>query len=148
MSFESPDTWFLILRSALIVAAFFVFARALLVSRRDTAVGFAQLAAQHTQALEQVQRLSAELKEIHSQVRELTLPSPVASHRLRAVAEPEFVPPPQPTAPQMPVRGYEMAIRMARGGASVEEIAESCGTTRPEARLLRRLHNASGADAA
>ena len=44
-------------------------------------------------------------------------------------------------APQTPVRGYEMAIRMARGGASVEEIAESCGTTRAEARLLRRLHN-------
>ena len=32
------------------------------------------------------------------------------------------------------------AIRMARGGSSVEEIVASCGTTRAEAKLLRRLH--------
>jgi hypothetical protein len=41
-----------------------------------------------------------------------------------------------------------MAIRMARGGASIEEIVASCGTTRSEARLLRRLHCAGGATAA
>ena len=45
-------------------------------------------------------------------------------------------------------RGYEMAIRMARGGATIEEIVASCGTTRSEARLLRRLHCAGGATAA
>jgi len=37
-------------------------------------------------------------------------------------------------------RGYETAIRMARSGASVDEIVASCGTTRAEAKLLRRLH--------
>ena len=57
-------------------------------------------------------------------------------------------PAPMPTAAPSGARGYEMAIRMARGGASVEEIVGSCGTTRAEARLLRRLHNAAGADAA
>jgi hypothetical protein len=41
-----------------------------------------------------------------------------------------------------------MAIRMARAGASVDEIVGSCGTTRSEARLLRRLHCAAGATAA
>ena len=48
----------------------------------------------------------------------------------------------------MAPRGYEMAIRMARGGASIDEIVAGCGTTRAEARLLRRLHCAAGAHAA
>jgi hypothetical protein len=58
---------------------------------------------------------------------------------------PIHVPAPLPLASATtPVRGYEMAIRMARGGATIEEIVAGCGTTRAEARLLRRLHYASG----
>jgi hypothetical protein len=41
-----------------------------------------------------------------------------------------------------------MAIRMARAGATLEDIVASCGTTRSEARLLRRLHCADNASAA
>ena len=44
------------------------------------------------------------------------------------------------TSPSANTRGYETAIRMARSGATVEEIVASCGTTRAEAKLLRRLH--------
>ena len=47
--------------------------------------------------------------------------------------------PQHPTA-SVNTRGYETAIRMARSGASVDEIVASCGTTRAEAKLLRRLH--------
>jgi hypothetical protein len=37
-------------------------------------------------------------------------------------------------------RGYELALRLARSGAAIEEIAETSGVTRPEAQLLARLH--------
>lgn len=152
MSFENPETWWLAARTAVIIAAFLAFARALLATRRDTAIGFAQLAAQNAQALAEIhqlsEKLSEKLAELNEQVRELTLPSPVTSQRLQAVEPPKAVPPPAMAAASPSVRGYEMAIRMARGGASIEEIVTSCGTTRSEARLLRRLHCANGADAA
>ena len=148
MSFENPEIWWLAARAAVIIAAFLAFARALLAMRRDSAHNFAQLAAQNAQALAQIHQLSERIGVLSEQVRELTLPSPVTSQRLQAV-EPAQAPPPPPAAtPTPPVRGYEMAIRMARGGASIEEIVSSCGTTRAEARLLRRLHCASGANAA
>lgn len=37
-------------------------------------------------------------------------------------------------------RGYELALRLARTGAAVEEIAETSGVTHQEAQLLARLH--------
>jgi hypothetical protein len=38
-----------------------------------------------------------------------------------------------------PVRSYETARRLARSGASVEEIIATSGLAASEARLLRRL---------
>lgn len=35
---------------------------------------------------------------------------------------------------------YQIAVRMARSGASREELVSSCGVTRQEADLLQRLH--------
>lgn len=37
-------------------------------------------------------------------------------------------------------RGYELALRLARNGATVDEITETSGVTRREAELLARLH--------
>ena len=37
-------------------------------------------------------------------------------------------------------RGYELALRLARSGAAIDEITETSGVTRPEAQLLARLH--------
>ncbi len=39
--------------------------------------------------------------------------------------------------------GYQIAIRLARGGASSEELVSGCGLTRAEAELVRRLHGPS-----
>ncbi len=36
--------------------------------------------------------------------------------------------------------GYELAIRLAQGGASVDELCASCALTRSEAELVLRLH--------
>ena len=145
MTIENPETWLLALRAVLLLAAFAGFAWALLASRRDTALNFLRLSGQHTQALNEIQQLSVQLNELTAQVRDLSLPSPMVTPR----PVPAPVPPPQ-VASITPsgARGYEMAIRMARGGASIDEIVTSCGTTRSEARLLRRLHCAGGATAA
>jgi alkylation response protein AidB-like acyl-CoA dehydrogenase len=39
-----------------------------------------------------------------------------------------------------PSPGYQIAIRLARGGASREELMSGCGLTLAEAELIRRLH--------
>ncbi len=41
--------------------------------------------------------------------------------------------------------GYEIAIRLARSGASRDELMASCGLSGSEAELVRRLHGASQA---
>jgi hypothetical protein len=41
-----------------------------------------------------------------------------------------------------PAPGYQIAIRLARGGASREELISSCGLSPGEADLVRRLHGA------
>lgn len=43
--------------------------------------------------------------------------------------------------------GYELAIRLAQGGASAEELCASCGMTRAEADLVLRLHRAGNSPA-
>jgi len=144
MSIQNYETVLLALRAALLLLAFTGFAWALIASRRDTARNFARLSAQHDQALQEIQRLAEKLTELAGQVHELSLPSPMVS-RPAPAAVPAA---PQPSVTPSGARGYEMAIRMARGGASIDEIVASCGTTRAEARLLRRLHCAAGAHAA
>jgi len=62
-----------------------------------------------------------------------------ATHRAeRPTAEVRLQPPvPAPAA----VRGYEIAARMARNGASKDELIRSCGITAHEADLLIKLHS-------
>jgi hypothetical protein len=139
MTLANPDTWWLVLRSLVLLGAFGGFAWALLVARRDAAIHFAQLSQQHAHALAEIQRLSALFGEMQGQLDDLSLPSPIVTPRPSA-------PPPAPAAGIAPqARGYEMAIRMARGGASVEDLAAACGMTRAEARLLHQLHHAAHA---
>lgn len=145
MSIENYETVLLGLRAALLLAAFIGFSWALLASRRDSARSFAHLSAQHERALHEIQQLAEKLTELAGQVHELSLPSPMVSRPAAPAPAPAA---PQPSITPSGARGYEMAIRMARGGASIDEIVASCGTTRAEARLLRRLHCAAGAHAA
>jgi hypothetical protein len=141
MTFENPETWWLVVRTALMLCTFGAFAWALLASRREAAMNFLRLSAQESRTQAEIQQLSVQLTELLAQVRDLSLPSPMVTPR------PEPTPVVAAITPSG-ARGYEMAIRMARGGASIEEIVASCGTTRSEARLLRRLHCAGGATAA
>jgi hypothetical protein len=51
-----------------------------------------------------------------------------------------------PPATGAAARGYELAVRLAKRGAPVDEIVSTCGITRHEAELLVRLHNVRVAD--
>jgi hypothetical protein len=52
-------------------------------------------------------------------------------------------PPAVPSAGSSP--GYQMAIRLARNGASREDLMVGCGLSLAEAELVQRLHGSSGA---
>ena len=132
MYIELSD-WIHNARALLLLGAFAGFAWALVSSRRQAQRANEQLAARLDAALGEIRKLSGQLvtlgdtiESVGSRVREAAVqrPAPVAA----------------PASPPFKTRGYETAIRLARSGASVEEIVASCGTTRAEAKLLRRLH--------
>jgi len=134
MYFDSLD-WIHGLRSALPFAAFVGFAWALVSSRRQAEEANSRLSARLETALGEIRKLSGQLIALGGSVDAL-------GTRLNQAQAEAKRPAPAPVAAASSVntRGYETAIRMARSGASVEEIVASCGTTRAEAKLLRRLH--------
>lgn len=52
------------------------------------------------------------------------------------IRKPQHVTSPAPVA----TPGYEIAIRLAKGGATREELISGCGLSASEAELVRRLH--------
>ena len=132
MHFELLD-WMYGLRALLLLAAFAGFAWALVSARRQAAQGNAQLAARLETALGEIRKLSGQVIVLGGTIESL-------GTRLQQADAQRPVPAQAPAAASVNTRGYETAIRMARSGASVDEIVASCGTTRAEAKLLRRLH--------
>ena len=138
------------LRTLLLLAAFAGFGWAMLSARRQAADAHAQLAARMEAALGEIRRLSGQLIALGGSVE--SLGSRLAQAQEQAQAQAQARAQSQVAAPRvaasggsMNTRGYETAIRMARSGSSVEEIVANCGTTRAEAKLLRRLHECGGA---
>ena len=132
MHFELLD-WIYEARALLLLGAFAGFAWALVSARRQTAQNNAQLSARLDTALGEIRKLSGQVTELGGTIETL-------GTRLAQADAQRPVPAQAPAAASVNTRGYETAIRMARSGASVEEIVASCGTTRAEAKLLRRLH--------
>ena len=64
-----------------------------------------------------------------------------AIRRLDERIERQAAPPTRVSGASVP--GYQIAIRLARGGASREELMSSCGLSLGEADLVRRLHGAA-----
>jgi hypothetical protein len=117
-------------------AAFAAFAWALLRMRRESAEQLEKVQATQRELLTQTHTLSE---------RVTALATLVAS--LPRQAEPLVEAPPPPPRVHAPRRhngapSYDTAKRLARNGASVEEIVASSGVAGTEARLLRRLHGA------
>jgi hypothetical protein len=128
------EFWVSAARALLLVAAFTGFAWALLRTRRESA--------------EQLDR-------VHAAQRELAMHSRVLADRMTALAtlvaalpqrsEQPAVEAPRPAPRREPsqTRSYETAKRLARSGATIDEIVATCGVAGTEARLLLRLHGAS-----
>jgi hypothetical protein len=127
-----PVFWFAVGRAAVIIAAFLAFGWALRRTRQESAEQLAQLVAGQRQAHADFQALAEKLSALSTLI--AAIPARVEQRPLEA--------PPPPPAPRRGVShvSYETAHRMARSGASVEELVATCGVATSEARLLRRLH--------
>jgi len=135
------------LRTLLLLAAFTGFSWAMLSARRQAADAHAQLAARLETALGEIRRLSGQMIALGGTVESVGTQIAQAHEQAQAKAQAQTLAAPRAAASNngMNTRGYETAIRMARSGSSVEEIVANCGTTRAEAKLLRRLHECGGA---
>lgn len=122
---------FAAVRAALLVAAFAVFAWSLLRMRRE-----------HAEQLDRIHTLQRELvAQVHSvSERTAALATLVATLPKQIERAPEAPQPVRQRREAAPVRSYETARRLARAGASIDEIVASSGLASSEARLLRRLH--------
>lgn len=120
-------------RAATLVAAFGAFAWALVRMRRE-----------HFQQLDRVQESQRALL---AQMHTLSERTSALATLVASMPRPTVQPAPEPLRPRprhdvAPVRSYETARRLARSGASVEEIVAASGLATSEARLLRRLQGA------
>ncbi len=122
----SLETMMIVGRALLLFGAFWVFALAFIRWRRADERANAQLHAK-------LDRAFAELRSLHETVS-------VMSARLDGMSERSEME--SRLAPASSQRGYDVATRLARNGASVEEMIANCGITRHEAELLARLHGA------
>jgi hypothetical protein len=125
-------------------AAFAAFAWGLNRMRREHAEQLEMVLNSQRELAVQNQALSERIAGLSSLVATLAANPPRRSEPVVEAPAPQAPPPPRVHAPRRHtgVPSYETAKRMAREGASVEEIVASCGVAGTEARLLRRLHAA------
>ena len=119
--------FFLILgRAVFLVFSFALAAVTFTAWRRATRRQTEEVMAQNRSLLERLGEISARLESSEQRITEL-------SQRLE---QPTARPAGSASGPQ----GYQIAIRLARSGASAEELVAGCGLTPAEAQLVRRLH--------
>ena len=122
-----PSTDFLLIagRAVFLVFSFVVAAISFTAWRRATRRQTAEVLSQSQLVLQRLAELEARVDATRSAVAHL-------GERLERPAAAAPSPSPSP--------GYQIAIRLARGGASREELMSGCGLTLAEAELVRRLH--------
>jgi hypothetical protein len=126
-------TWWW-MRSGMLVIAFIFFATELIRERRSTNAMHREIALELTEARKQLTGFGERLAALGA-----ALAASAASSAAEREASASYPPKIAPSR-----GGYEIAIRLARGGCGVAELMASSGVTRAEAELLCRLH---GADA-
>jgi alkylation response protein AidB-like acyl-CoA dehydrogenase len=122
-----PSTDFLLIagRAVFLVFSFIVAAISFTAWRRATSRQTAEVLSQTQLVLQRLAQLETRVEGTRITVTEL-------SERLDR--------PPATASAAPPSPGYQIAIRLARGGASREELMSGCGLTLAEAELIRRLH--------
>lgn len=124
----SLETLLLVGRALLLVGAFFVFALAFIRWRRADERNNARLSAQ-------LERAFGEVRSLHETVA-------VMNARLESMSERnEMDTRLAPAGVSGSQRGYDVATRLARNGAGIDELIANSGVTRHEAELLMRLHS-------
>jgi hypothetical protein len=123
----SIETMMMIGRAALLLGAFWIFALAFSRWRRADERQMQNLAAQ-------LQRTFAEVRGLHETI--AVMSARMESLSERAESDSRLA----PASTGSSQRGYDLAARLAKNGAAVEELVASCGITRHEAELLSRLH--------
>lgn len=118
-------------RAVMLIGAFWVFALAFTRWRRADE--------RDSRALrEQFERAFTEMRSLHETVT-------VMGARIEAMSERVETDSRRPQIAAVATaqaRGYDLAMRMAKNGSSVEDLIANCGITRHEAELLTRLHAA------
>ena len=123
----SMETVMMVGRTALLLGAFWVFALAFSRWRRADE--------------RQMQHLCGELQRTFAEVRSLHETIAVMHARMESMGErAESDSRLAPAGTINSQRGYDLAARLAKNGAAVDELVASCGITRHEAELLSRLH--------
>ena len=91
-------------------------------------------------AREQAETILAQNRALTEQLAALSARLDSADQHLTQLAE--RLEQPQNRAPSAPAgqQGYQIAIRLARSGAAVDELVAGCGLTKAEAELVKRLH--------
>jgi len=139
------SSWLSGARAMAIFAAFVVFAWALQRQRREFAEQLDRVLAAQQQARAETHALAEKVSAL------ATLVAAIPARTERVVEAPAVPPPPsRPRREPSQMRSYETARRLARSGASIEEIVATAGLAASEARLLQRLHagNSLGDNAA
>jgi hypothetical protein len=116
-------------RAVFLLFSFVVAAFAFTSWRRAIQVQTAQVLSQTNTVLQRLASLEARVDATKTTISQL-------GDRLERPA-----PPPTGNGPSA---SYQMAIRLAKGGASREELMAGCGLSLAEAELVRRLHGSSG----
>ncbi|MGH8181291.1 MAG: DUF2802 domain-containing protein [Steroidobacteraceae bacterium] len=128
-----PSAEFLLIagRAVFLVFSFFVAAISFTAWRRATRRQTDEVLSQTQLVLQRLAELEARVDVTRSAVAQLgeRLERPAAAAPSRA-----------------PSPGYQIAIRLARGGASREELMTGCGLTLVEAELVSRLHGPHAAE--
>lgn len=141
-SFGILDVLLLGARAFGLFAAFAAFAWGLLRMRREHAEQLETVLNSQRELATQNQVLAERIAGLSSLVATMVAAPTRRAEPLVEAPAPQAPPPPfvHKTRRHTGVPSYETAKRMARDGASVEEIVASCGVAGTEARLLRRLH--------
>jgi len=135
MTLPSFDILLLAGRAVFLLFSFVCAALAFTAWRRATQ-------AQTQQVLEQTNLVLQRLAQIEARVDATKLSVSELGAR---VDRPQQAPQVAPMAATTMTPGYQVAIRLARSGASRDELMSGCGLSRSEAELVHRLHGHTSA---
>ena len=131
----SPEMWLIAGRAVFLLFSFVLAAVAFTRWRRTAQAQAQQLLAHHEVMLQRLADLEARVTATQAAVSQLG----------ERIERPQQIATPAAAAASP---GYQIAIRLARSGASREELISGCGLSSSEAELIHRLHAPQGKTAA